>query len=1176
MMRIRSTLSISPVRNTPVGRLGIVVLLVVGTIGAQRWAACAAAGDPAKPTRLPVESHANDSDLALYRLETTRRAVADLAADFANEYPKAEHYLRRLDQIEKVLREGSVKAVEELAQLQREALLDNPLVRNLSEILVVKRRSLVESAPSLGLRSHGGNAGLEYGFPSNHECNSSLPKMGYDNELCAFNPNDSLAPWRTVFRPVDRGYVGEADVHWNADRVLFTQSDAKHWFVAEIGIDGKDYRRVTQMPDDVDAYDACYLPNGKIVFGSSAPMQAVPCWHGQKVVSNLFTADADGRNARRLCYDQDHNFHPSVTPDGQVLYHRWDYTGINHIFMRQLMVMNPDGTGQRAIYGSNSWFPNALYFPRPLPTARGRFVAVLSGYHGPHRMGQLVVLDVNRGTREHTGIVCRISGRGDPIAPRIRDNLVADDWPKFLHPFPLSDKHFLVAAQLRRGGRWGIYLADVFDNLVLVAERPDFGLFEPVPVLRQSVPPVIPERIDLTTSEATTFIQDIYQGPGLAGVPRGTIKSVRVVAYHFGYPGLAGPDVVGWGGPWEVMRILGTAPVREDGSAAFRIPACTPIAIQALDEHGKAVQLMRSWYTAMPGEQVGCVGCHEDLRESPRQSALAAFDRPPDTLRPWYGPARGFSFAREVQPVLDRHCVSCHDGSQPGLCDLRGAEARPDYRGRPLSALAVQRLHPSLKPCEGFVRYTPSYEVLAPLVRRVGIEDDVSLLVPGEYYADTSPLIQLLAKGHGGVRLDREAWERLFTWIDLNAPCHGTWHEAFPIPENIHKRRMELLRLFGGPADDPEQIPPTPGYSIASSVNRMSAPTAPPKPVSPSGTVHLISKQQQASSPPEAWFGAIACSATTQPDDWPWPPGIAETRQEALGITRREIELAAGTKMVFVRIPAGQFMMGDASGLPDEQPRPVRIEHPFWIAATEVTNRQYHCFHSAHRSGYYAKRHIEPDDQGLPLDSPEQPAVRVSFDDARTFCRWLSEKADVQCRLPTEEEWEYACRAGSGSAMAFGDINADFTRWANLADRSFGPGEKPLITGGLEHLLIDGALSAVREFNDGFVVTAPTASFRANPWGLYDMHGNVAEWTETDAPLAAMTESPNPATSPSFPGKVVRGGSFYDPPVRARCSYRLVYPRWLRAINVGFRPILIDRLPQPPVDQNQSNSRQAN
>ena len=88
----------------------------------------------------------------------------------------------------------------------------------------------------------------------------------------------------------------------------------------------------------------------------------------------------------------------------------------------------------------------------------------------------------------------------------------------------------------------------------------------------------------------------------------------------------------------------------------------------------------------------------------------------------------------------------------------------------------------------------------------MGVEDDVSLLTPGEYHADTSELIQMLEKGHHGVELDAEAWSRLITWIDLNGPCHGTWGDVFPIPDGAHERRMALRKRYGGPPHDPETI----------------------------------------------------------------------------------------------------------------------------------------------------------------------------------------------------------------------------------------------------------------------------------------------------------------------------------------------------------------------------------
>jgi len=378
----------------------------------------------------------------------------------------------------------------------------------------------------------------------NHECNSSLVRTGWDNELAVLSPLQPGGRLTTLYRPADGGYVGEVDLHWDADRLLLTKSDAESWKVWELRADGTGLRQVSRMPADVDCADACYLPNGRILTGSTASFHAVPCWHGLRIVNNLYLMDADGANVRQVCFDQDHNLHPVVQPNGQVLYHRWDYTGINHIFLRQLLVMNPDGTGQRAVYGGSSWYPNSLYFPRPLPDNPNQIVCILSGYHGVHRMGQLVVLDIGKGWHEADGIVRRISGRGDPIEPKVRDNLVDADWPKFLHPFPLSDKHFLVACLPGPKATWGIYLADIFDNLVLIHEEPGYALLEPVPLKPQPKPRVIPDRVDLARRNAEVYLSDVYAGPGLAGVPRGTVKSLRVIAYDFGYPGLAGPDRV--------------------------------------------------------------------------------------------------------------------------------------------------------------------------------------------------------------------------------------------------------------------------------------------------------------------------------------------------------------------------------------------------------------------------------------------------------------------------------------------------------------------------------------------------------------------------------------------------------------------------------------------------------
>ena len=1069
--------------------------------------------------------------------EALRLAVEDLTETFGDRYPDGATYLARLGALAKAKGRPASAVARQFRVLQREALLANPLLA-FGRLLLVKRKP----------RNRVRGPGKEIGFPSNHECNSSLWRNGWDNEIAVLEPVGPDGRLRTLYQPADGGYVGEIDLHPHADRLLLTRSDATNWKVWELALEAGGtagrLRQVSRMPDDVDAFDGCYLPGGRIIFCSTASFQSIPCWHGQKWVSSLYAMDSDGGNVRQLCFDQDHDFHPTVLPNGQVLYNRWDYTGIIHIYLRQLMLMNPDGTGQRALYGSNSWFPNSLYFTRPVPGETDRFISILSGYHGPHRMGRLVLLDTARGWYRTDGLVHEFPRRGRPIEVTIRDQLVAGHWPMFLHPWPLGDrdrpgtcgKYFLVACWMSKTAQWDLYLVDVFDNMVLVRSEPGCALLEPVPLVRRPMPATAADRVDLARDDGVLYLHDVYHGPGLAGVPRGTIKRLRLFAYHYGYRHMAGPDKVGRGGPWEAMRILGTVPVKDDGSAVFRVPARVPIAFQALDSRGKAVQLMRSWVTLMPGEQMSCVGCHERLGDAPEVDLpQAIYDEPVD-ITPWYGPPRGFDFEREVQPVLDAYCVRCHDGTHKDRPDLRPENQVTGYQGLMLSGLGSGRLHPKMmKETGGRIKYTPAYEALIPYIRRVGIEDDASLLTPGEYHADTSPVVQMLRKHHKGVRLDDEAWDRIVTWIDLNGPCHGTWHEVHPPPTNAHERRMALRKRYGGPPWDPEAVPDLPRPTF----KHTEPPAAPGRPE------------------PQA----VTVSAPAAPAGWPFDAEEARRRQAEAGAKRQmALDLGDGLTLRLVRIPAGDFLMGRDRGAPDEQPPThVRIAKPFWMGECEVTNAQFRRFEAAFDPGYYTKRHARQDDKGLWLNGPDQPAVRVSCEQAMAFCRWLSKRTGRAVTLPTEAQWEWACRGGSDAAFAFGPMGTDFSKHANMGDASFSCGGPwPLgkqTTGGVDNLALEGAHLADRRFDDGAVVTCAVGRYQANAWGLHDMHGNAAEWTRTAYRPTPYRAGDGRDEADAEGEKVVRGGSFFDAPKRCRSTWRIRYPSWQRVFNAGFRVV---------------------
>ncbi|MBD3265507.1 SUMF1/EgtB/PvdO family nonheme iron enzyme [bacterium] len=1071
-----------------------------------------------------------------FRFEPLKQAINDMTLRFGNEYPKGKAYLQQCKRLKsqsasltamsktKQDRNTSqlIALARELRQFKREALLANPLL-SFDTLLVVKR--------AINKR-HNYSKKRGLGFPSNHECNSSLPRDGYDNEIAALSPVSPQGELKTVYRPSESGYVGQMDLHWDADRLLFTQSDKTNWKLWEMQPDGGDLRQVSKMPDDVDAMDACYLPDGRIAFGSTAAYQSVPCWHGQKWVSNLYVMNADGSGVRQLCYDQDHDYHPSVLDNGQIIYTRWDYTGISHIFFRQLMVMNPDGTGQRAVYGSNSWYPNSLFHARQIPGRPGEYITILSGYHGVPKMGQLAIVNTKQGMHGQEGLAVRISGKGEPFEPRIRDALVNGDWPKFVHPYPLDENYFLVSCWENTNSNWAIYLADRFDNLTLLCEDPNYELLEPVPVIKRDTPPMIPSKIQPEKEEGIVYLQDVYYGPGLKGVPKGSIKELRVLAYHFGYRHMAGPHKIGYGGPWEAMRILGTVPLEEDGSAIFNVPANTPVAVQPLDEEGKAVQQMRSWFTVMPGEVRSCAGCHEKQSDLPQVKKTIAALKQPRAITPWYGPARGFDFEREMQPVLDAYCVECHNGSKKDIPDLRAEKHSPNYKGKRMSTLGDRRLHPQIKKITGNLwKFTPAYDALLPYLRRVSIEDDVSLLEPGEYHADSSELVQMLQKGHKGVELDEESWDRLITWIDLNAPCHGTWNDAWSVPEGSDARRMELRKKYGGPYYDPEAIPDIPKPNIQ------------PNPRKP------ISKPKIVKS-----------------DAFPFDAAEAKAKQRKEDEILKKIELGDGQTLELMKVPAGTFVMGDAKGRPDEYPlSEVKVQDAFWMGKYEITNAQYRLFDPRHESRYYNKRHARADDKGRPLDGPNQPVVRVSWEDAMAFCDWLSRKTGMTFTLPSEAQWEYACRAGSERPLFYGGIKEDFTLWGNMADKEFSEGKQKnglQITGGVEHIALEGAELALAQYNDGVIVTADVGSFKPNPFGLFDMHGNAAEWTCSRYQPYPYKDEDGRNQRDGGGHKTVRGGSFFDRPERCRSGFRLPYPHWQRIFNVGFRVVASEAQPR--------------
>ena len=331
-------------------------------------------------------------------------------------------------------------------------------------------------------------------------------------------------------------------------------------------------------------------------------------------------------------------------------------------------------------------------------------------------------------------------------------------------------------------------------------------------------------------------------------------------------------------------------------------------------------------------------------------------------------------------------------------------------------------------------------------------------------------------------------------------------------------RRAELCRLYGGVDGAAETVP--------------ELPTPPIRPIVPE-----LAPKAEVKVPRVA--------------GWPFDAAEARRRQASAGTTSRSIDLGDGVSLELVLVPAGQFVMGDAEGHDDERPlRPVKIEKPFWIGRFEVTNEQYRRFDPSHDSRYehkgswsFSEHHL-----GWPLNGPKQPVVRVSQQEAEGFCRWLSAKTGEQVELPSEAQWEYACRAGTAAATSFGDLDTDFSAFANMADA------------GVKQLAYDtdGRYTADLvprddRFDDGSLVTADVGNYRPNAWGIHDMHGNVWEWTRSAyRPYPYRPDDVHNAPN-AAERLVVRGGSWYDCPKRCTSGFRLSYRPYFRIYNVGFR-----------------------
>jgi hypothetical protein len=620
------------------------------------------------------------------------------------------------------------------------------------------------------------------------------------------------------------GEARHPDVSFDGNRALFSwrggTSGSSDYHLYEIDLTTLKTRQLTFGSGDFSVdLDPCYLPNGNIVFVSTRYAQEIDCV-GKHWVTNLMLCDRDGKYMRQVGFDQSPCMYPRLLPTGEVVYSRWDYNDKSHTYAHALFMMNPDGTAQREYCNNNSWWPTNIQQERAIPGST-KIMAMLGGYH-TKQWGKIGIIDVNVGTQNGQGITLVAPVRlpkddnldkwgdpnGGPFRFRTEDAAVfpkkgsapLDQWGQdgdmFAYPCPFDEKAFLVSllpSSKRSGSGWGERMGLFFmtvdgarELLYLDANGSCLGA---IPAMSRTTPPAFSSKVNYNDSMGTFQIMKINLGQSLPGVADGVITRLRVVELYFrsgpeeprgAFPSHCGPGCINFGGAtyhteiattnasWDAKWLVGEVPVEKDGSVNFRAPARKALFFQALNAKGQVVQTMRSWATLQPGEVFSCVGCHESRLSvtEPLTYVPTALQKPAVNLEPFYGPPREFNFDKEIQPIFNAKCISCHDGgTKSGGLDLR--------QGNAYGALTN---HGS---CDAFTKY----------VNWMHAEESPILQQPNRFGSSKSLLDKTLEAGHKDVKMTDEELRKIRCWIDIGVPRYGRYKDAFPGTEDNLKYR---------------------------------------------------------------------------------------------------------------------------------------------------------------------------------------------------------------------------------------------------------------------------------------------------------------------------------------------------------------------------------------------------
>ncbi len=678
----------------------------------------------------------------------------------------------------------------EARRAKRDLFFRDPALAPLERVLFVKRHPLLES----------------HNY-SEHFDSYFQPGGGVFVLHVPRDEQDRFRPDRARIEQLfdgSEGIVREPTADYDAKTIYFAyrpdepevEGWASYWHMYAVEADGTGLRRLTDGP--YHDFDAVCLPDGGLAFHTTRCGIRFLCWRPQAYV--LYRMDADGTNMQRLSFANLSEWKPSVMQNGRILWTRSEYLDKGANFGHTLWSIRPDGTHPELVFGNNT--PLGYSQAHEVPGTNEIVCTLMS--HGDHS-GPIALLDRGKSPFDVEAIT--------NISPDTRPSyeMNRSHHNTFRDPYPISPDHFLVTHNPDNHNNWALYVLDRYGNRELLYVDPEISSMRPSALRPRCRPPVLHGALDpeLAARELGQFtVQDVYLGlepqivrgqakylrvaeevpSQLEQLPCGQLQADhppfqdfyaapigqvqgRVHSYetrtanarltnmhtHYGWAERISEkddglyrirDELGW--PSYVAKAsLGTVPIEEDGSANFLAPAGRVLYFQLLDAEYNELQRMRSVVQLQPGERRGCVGCHENRQTTPPAEMGTALLKPPRSLEPPPWGTAPFDYVQMVQPVLDAHCVRCHDGRDP---------ERPDLRGT-IDAARVPASYRTLIE-GGLVHYFDLFYAIRPFKAE-----------PLSFGTMRSRLWDVLAdEQHEEVSLDEAGMRAIKAWIDLNCP----------------------------------------------------------------------------------------------------------------------------------------------------------------------------------------------------------------------------------------------------------------------------------------------------------------------------------------------------------------------------------------------------------------------